>query len=662
VTHVTIDFETKSEADLKKVGTWVYSQDPTTEVICLCWAVDDGPVYDWAPARSAVPLSRLTELAYDPDVIFEAHNVAFEISIWRNVMVRRYGWPDIPNHRWRDSMAVASYYALPAGLDKLARVLGFGEKDPAGGRLISKYSKLHLKTAKRVIPPADLDLFVAYCRKDVELERAVSNFLGPLPKRELEVFHMDLEINLRGLALDQSGIDAATAVVEKRAEELNAEFVKLTGVKPTQRDKVLAWFRSKGLDLPDMKAETLEEAAEEIDETLPTDVLRALKIRLQVNKASTKKLDAMSRQRDAAGRARFQCRYHGAQTGRWTGTGFQPLNLNRGIEKMDPHQLVRDIGYGDPRYLDMLYGDAMDAVAKATRHWIQAAPGHRIMAGDFVSIEAVVLACLAGEDWKVDAFRRGVKIYEAMAEKIYNLPPGTVTKETHPLERQDGKTGELAFGYQGGLKAWLNFDSSGRHSDERILEICKAWRQAHPAITRFWRRLNEEAIDAVEHPGKETGYREIGFKVVDDWLSMILPDGKRIWYWNPEVRVKMPSWHKPAEDERCASGECDHEPIPQLTYMAQKFGKWARVSTYGGKLCENATQATARQLLVPAMLRLRAAGYPIVLSVYDEIVAEPEDGFGSVEEFEEILKGCPGDWAKGWPIGVDCWEGTRYKK
>jgi DNA polymerase len=290
-----------------------------------------------------------------------------------------------------------------------------------------------------------------------------------------------------------------------------------------------------------------------------------------------------------------------------------------------------------------------------------AAPGRRIMAGDFVSVEAVILACLAGEKWKVDAFRRKAKIYELMGDKIYGLPPGTVTKKTHPTERQDGKTGELAFGYQGALGAWLKFDNSGRHTDERIIEICKAWRAEHPAIVDLWRNLETEALDAVRHK-RETGYRQIGFDVVDEWLAMILPDGKLIWYRDPEIRHGMPNWHKPAEKEECRAGTCDCRPVPKLTYMAQKEGQWKRVSTYGGKLTENATQATARQRLVPSMLRLKRAGYPLILSVYDEIVAEVPNGFGSIEEFAAIMREPAGDWDADWPIDVDVWEGDRYKK
>lgn len=654
---ITLDFETRSEADLKKVGAWAYSEHPSTDVICCCWAVDDGPVHEWIAGEPSIPQFG--------DEIIEAHNVAFERSIWQNVMTPRYGWPLPADDQWRDTMAVASYYALPPALDKLARVLGFGGKDPAGTRLISKYSKLHLKTAKREIPDEDLEKFVAYCRQDVELERAVSNFLGDLPDRELPVFLLDQRTNTRGLYLDLAGIEDATAVVEQRSKALTKEFRKLVGCNPTQLPKVKQWFAERGLELENMQAETLEEILEEGDLS-QGDVRRAIEIRLAINKASTKKLTAMANARGRDGRARFQTRYHGAQTGRNTGAGLQPLNLNRGFSddhKITPEQLVRDIGYRDPAWLDLLYGDAMDAIAKATRHWIRAAPGNRILAGDFVSVEAVILSCLAGEEWKIEAFRQGVKIYEMMADKIYNLPAGTVTKATHPTERQDGKTGELAFGYQGALNAWLNFDNSGRHTDERIIEICKAWRAEHPMIRRLWYNLEEQAIEAVRLPGTTTGYREIGFEVVDEWLSMILPNGKRIWYWHPELRMGMPQWHKPSENEDCKNGTCDCEPRLKLSYMAQKFGKWKRTVTYGGKLTENATQATSREVLVPAAMRAEKYGYPPILTVYDEIVAEVPIGIGSKEEFEEIMREPPpGGWADGWPINCDAWEGDRYRK
>lgn len=660
---ITLDIESKSYAVLdkqKSVGSWAYWEDITSAPICVCWGIDNEPLGEWIPEHGGIPDDLRHALKHE---LVEAHNVAFEYSAFANSLVPKHGWLMPPDHHWRDTMAVAAYYALPMGLDKLANALGFQGKDPEGARLMTKYSKLYLKTAKTEIPPEDLRKFIDYCRRDVEIEQSISDYLGDLPERELPIFLLDFEINRRGIFLDLEGIEAATAVVDQRSEDLEIEFRDLTGLKPTQRDKCMGWFKDNGLELENMQAEYLEEIIEEGE--LPSGPCRrALEIRLEINKASTKKLDAMARQRGKDGRARFQTRYHGALTGRTTGTGFQPLNLNRGFpDGVEPERLVGDIMYRDARWLDVVYGDAMDAVAKASRHWIRAEPGNKIIAGDFVSIEAVVLACLAGEQWKIDAFANGVKIYEHMADKIYNLPPGTVTKKTHPQERQDGKTGELAFGYQGALGAWVKFDRSGRHSDERIIEICRAWRAEHPAIVSFWRGLEDAAIEAVRHPERqESSYRSIGFEMQDEWLSMILPNDKRIWYFKPQLRVAMPRWHQPAVKDDCAAGTCRCKPRPQLTYMSQKEGQWKRVSTYGGKLAENATQATAREILKPAERRAKAAGYHVILGVYDEIISEVPKDFGSTEEFTAIMMDSPGLWAKDWPISVDTWAGPRYKK
>lgn len=672
---ITIDFETQSEADLVKVGAWAYSKHPTTRAICVCWKVDDQPVRRWWPSGMVRPDGTIREGSADtdkmpPDLaqalmdghLIEAHNVSFEKSIWENVLD---WWMPRPE-RWRDTMAVAAYYNMPHGLDKLSMAIGLSGKKPEGSRLISKYSKLHLKTAQKEIPDDDFDLFVDYCEDDVLLECTVSDYLGDLPDRELEYFLLDQKVNERGIRLDQDGIRDATAVVEHRAGDLLEDFRTLTqGINPTQNQKFTWWLLTQNVLVDNLQKDYLQEL---LDDGLQQGAARsAIELRLRINKASTKKLAAMARNADPDDmRARFQTRYHGAGTGRNTGSGFQPLNLNRGFEKVHPDQLVRDIRYRDPVWLDTLYGDAMDAIAKASRHWIQAEPGHAIYAGDFVSVEAVMLACLAGETWKIEAFRNKVKIYELMADKIYNLPPGTVTKDTHPVERQDGKTGELAFGYQGALGAWLKFDSSGRHSDERIIEICRAWRAEHKATVSWWYDLDDAALAAVKNPGETYWARDVGFQCVDDWLSMILPNGKRLWYFRPHLVPQRPQTHRYWDEESdChdTSGvECGCPWTKKVAYWAVKEGKWKVNYGYGGKWAENATQAVSREFLMPAMKRVERAGYPVILTVYDEVVCEVPNGFGSKEEFEALLLQSPGKWAAGWPISVDAWIGDRYKK
>jgi DNA polymerase len=664
--EIHLDFETRSESDLPKVGAWAYSEHPTTEVICACWAYDDEPVQEWRMGedfshfltRADGSMPAAVQLR-QPGALLCAHNAFFEYSIWTNVLKL------LPWHEdwWWDTAASAAYYSLPRALGNLAPVLELGNKGADGGRLITKYSKLHLKTAQREIPEEDLDDFVKYCVQDVELERRVHRRLGFPFGREREVYLLDQRINKRGIRIDLAGVENASAIVQDRAENLAKRVEILTeGVGVTQVAALREWCEAKGVKLANLQAATLETLIEEMGALIPKLVREVIQLRLKHSKASTKKLDAMRRQRGKDGRARGQSIYHGANTGRWTGSGIQVLNLNRGFEDVPPEQLVRDISYRDARWLDLMYGDAMDAVGKASRHWIEPEPGSKIVAGDFVSIEAVVLACLAGETWKIQAFRDKVKLYERMGDKIYNLPLGTVTKATHPQERQDGKTGELACGYQGSIGAWRKFDSSDRHSDERVLEIVKTWRAEHPAIVKLWRDLETAALNALTYPGREFEVRGMSFEVIEGWLSIALLNGKQLWYWAPEIRMGMPVWHQPSEKEDCASGDCDCHPVPKLTYLSWKEGRWQRVYTYGGKLCENVTQATAREILIPAMFEAERQGYRIIMTVYDEIVAEAQEGFGSAKEFQALMGAAKEDWFADWPITADAWEGRRYKK
>lgn len=671
---IYLDFETKSYAVLdktKSVGVWCYSEHWSTDVICLSYAIDDGPIKSWWPGLP------------DPGDLFdaieaghhlEALNYSFEYSIWHNVMVKRYGWPAVDIKRWQDVGAVAAYLALPTSLEGLARALEMGGKDPEGGRLISKYSKLNLKTSKNIIPPEDFAKFVKYCEQDVRLERDLSYWLGPLPEREQEIFDMNKEINLRGIPLDKDSIEKAIKVVEEASAELVAEFKDITGYNYRQHKEVKQWLEDRGLIFKNLQKKTIQKTMTKIGKFLPPVLKHAIDVRGEVYKASVDKLYAMLRNRGIDGRARFQCKYHGATTGRETGTGFQPLNLSRGEEApegVDPNdfaeQLVSDITNGRPKSLIDKYGSAVGIIGKASRHWIRAGADRRFIAGDFSSIEAVVLACLAGEEWKIQAFREGKDLYCVAADRIFKLPPGTVNKNTHKAERQVGKICELAFGYQGAVGAWRGFDNSDLHTDADVRRYNKEWRELHPATVAFWGMLDEAAISAMRAGRGKHWAGPVAFEVQDAWLTMILPNGKRLWYFDAALRMMMPSWHvtNPEFDDfrlECFEKRCECEPRLTVTYRTMKNGRFIRAPSYGGKWSENATQAVSREILMDAMLRARKAGYPLILSVYDEIVAEPKLGFGSVEEFEAIMKDYRGHFYEDWPIGVEAWEGKRYRK
>ena len=685
---ITLDVETKSYADLLKVGAWNYSLDPTTDVICLSYCIDaEGygrGIYSWDPTTSDDTPYHLFK-AIKEGMPVEAHNVSFEEAIWDNVLIPKYDFLPIAPDNWRDTMATACYLALPAGLDRLSQALGGQGKDPKGTQLITKFSKLYLKTARPEIDIESLLSFIDYCEDDTGQEAGIGDFLGDLPPRELDIFLRSRRINRRGIYLDLEGIACASKIVDQRSAELTARFQEITNLNPTQTEKVRLWLQDNGVKFDNLQKQTIqeflkdEEVTEDIEvepgfyetakvaaaqfgfDTTPPLVREALEIKLAVSKASTRKLDAMARNAGPDGRARNQTRYHGTAPGRETGSGFQPLNLVRGYEKANPNTLVQAIMQEDAELLDMMYGDAMEAISKASRNWIMAEPGNRLLAGDLVSAQAVILACLAGEEWKIKAFHNREPLYERMGDKIHKLPLGTVTKATHPNERQDGKIGELAFGFQGALGAWLQFDSSGRHTDERIIEICRAWRVEHPRTTYLWTEYQDCMTHALAYPGSQPEYRGIKFFKEDHWLTIELLNGKKLWYFHPEFRKQMPGWHRPKEKEDCKTGVCECRPRNVVTYMTVKTGQWQRVSTYGGKITENVVMAHEREILEDKKKILEDNGYDIILSVYDEAIAEMPKGRGSLDEFTDLMRIREGFY-KDWPLHVDSWEGERYRK
>ena len=655
-----LDFETKSEVDLKKTGAWVYSQHPSTEIICACWTDANEPagvVTSWVPGDYQCP----------PDDVVMAFNSGFEQSIWENICVPRYGWPT--EVEWLDIAAVCRYFAFPRDLAGCLQAMGIDGKLESGAALITKYSKLYLPTAKREIPPEDLGRFIDYCSMDVIQTRKLYLALGWLPEDEEPCYNIHRSISRFGMHLDQVGLDTARRVREDAQEKATTEFHALTGLAPTQRDAFLKWCEGRGVALENMQAEYLEGELPYIEDP-PTR--KAIKLRQAVAKTSTTKLDAMRRNSDRDSRARFQTIYHGARTGRETGTGIQPLNFPKGFEKSDPEGALLNIAEG-AEWLDMVYGNALDAIAASLRHYITASPGQTLFVGDFVSIEAVVLAALAGHEGRLQMFRDGGKVYERTADAIFKLPPGTVTKDTHPKERQVGKIGELACGYQGSVGAWRRFDKSDAHTDEEVKSYVTMWRLDNPAIVGFWKDLERAAMRCVR-TGKLQEVKGLLFEMDGSWMSIRLLNGKKIWYFDPKVRLRLPGWHKPkpvgeelAEPE-CEAGVCGHEPSPAVTYMNAARGQWFRDSGYGGKWAENVTQATAREWLYAAMHQVDCEGWHkpdkgcgIILSVYDEIVLDAPLSLLTEARFKEVMGRKP-SWGSDWPIGVDTWVGERYKK
>lgn len=648
--RVVIDFETRSEVDLARCGAAVYAEHPSTEIICLAYQIGEHEPRLWTPDLGAHCPADL-RAAIQAAGHVEAHNVAFERSIWDAIMVPRYGWPPVFDSQWRDTMASALYHALPAKLEKAADVLRLPQqKDMEGNRLLKQLSRPK-KDGSWEDDFFKLQRCYDYCVQDVRTEVALSDRLGWLPAAEDKVFRFDQKVNQRGIRIDRELCEAAVALGREYEARLTAELAELTNGEVTtanQRDRLMAWALRQGVDLPDMTADTVREWLG--SDRLPPRLRRVLEIRQALAKGSWKKYQAALDCTCADGRARWLEQYHGATTGRWAGRLIQPQNLRRPVLGHDLDELAEAIKMRDLDFLEMVYGDPMEVLADCVRGIFVAEEGKTLVAGDFSAIEAVVTAALAGEEWKLDVFRRGEDPYCVTAQTIFGHP---VTKKEHPEKRQVGKICELAFGYQGGVGAWRQFDKSDRHTDEQVDGYKRAWREKHSQIVALWRGLNDAAVAAVALK-KPHSYRGIEYRLARDgeWLTCRLLSGRLLWYYQPTVEEQELPW----EDDFGGAATA-----PGLCYWARKNGVWTKVRAYGGLLTENVVQATARDLLVKAMLDLEAAGYPVVLHVHDEAVCEVDEAFASTEAVEEIMADIP-EWAHGWPVKVEAWAARRYRK
>jgi DNA polymerase len=349
--------------------------------------------------------------------------------------------------------------------------------------------------------------------------------------------------------------------------------------------------------------------------------------------------------------------------------GVQPQNLPRGEENFNVEKALRVIGSGSLDAVEAAYGNATTAVSNCLRGMFIARKGYRLIGSDYSAIEAVVLAELAGEEWRQQVFRTHGKIYEMSASLISGISLDDIllaydpyTKRHHPL-RKLGKVAELASGYGGWIGAWKNFGADEFMSDDEIRNAILAWRAASPAIVKFWGgQLDEDykpclfsvegaAIQAVQYPGIVTKYRSIRFAVTDDILYGHLPSGRKLTYHKPRL---LPSERRPGTLELSYEGWNTNSKNGAIG--------WIRQVTYGGKLVENITQAVARDILANAIVNLEEAAYPVVLHVHDEVVSEVPHNQVSLEEFEQIMSIMPA-WATGWPVvAKGGWVGQRYCK
>lgn len=686
-------------------GAWEYSKHPSTEILCLYYAFDGGPRKRWIPGEP-VPQDLFNHILLGGTV--EAHNWFFEFSVWNNCAHPKLGWPVILHGQMKCSAAKAAAFGLPRALEKGLKALKAPiEKDMKGNAVMRKLSvprkptknnPEHRFTKERV--PQDYETLYAYCDKDVETEHWLSSHCPELPPQEERVFRADQKINIRGVHCDREFVLAAIKIYQQAEAKYNKRLAEVTGGAVTaasQTEKLRQWGAQYGYRYSSLDEDHLTLALSKPD--LSPVLREALEIRSGLGSNSVKKLFQMETRSRSDSRIRDIFMYCGAgQTGRWAGAGTQPQNMPSATVKakrciscgytygsesaicpscfatahlpqrdydiaMDAAK--RDMLSGDLGYVESQWGNACKFISACLRGMFCAAPGKDLICADYSAIEAVVLACLAGEAWRVEVFRTHGKIYEMTAAQVSGVPFEEIlahkerTGDHHPLRKTTGKVGELASGYQGGLGAWKNFGADKFMSDEEIQNAVKAWRAANPNIVSFWYNLEDAAKAAIRNPGQPfmvtppaiegVATPTIIYQMQDTILTCLLPSGRKLYYHDARLEPDVTPWGTPTE---------------KIYYWrVDPFTKqWSESDTYGGKLAENVTQATARDVLANALPALEDAEYPIVLHVHDETVSEVDEGTGDVGEYEVIMGRMP-YWAEGWPIrAAGGWRGKRYRK
>lgn len=733
MSYLFLDFETFSEADLKKVGSYAYAEHPTTEVLICTYAFDDEPVQVWdCTDGSDMPgdLHRALRRLVKPNSRIK--------MVWHNGglfdrLIMKHCWGfDIPVSSTIDTMIWAFRHALPGSLDALCEVLGVSAdnaKDKRGKALIKRFSKPTPKNYKirrytAETHPDEWALFIKYAVSDITAMREVFHKLPRWGNSEFEdrVLELDQLINDRGFKVDVALAEAAIEAVEKHKAQLQEEAQRKYGGSLTGKD-FLPILRelAPAHRIHNAQKSTLNDLL--ADDDLPDDARTIIEMRLGAASTASTKYNPLLLGRSSDDRRRGCLQYGGAKrTLRWAGKGFQPQNLARGYyhdDELDKGISALLKGRAHRRF------DVAKLTASTVRSCIIPEAGHKFVVADYSNVEGRGLAWLAGEETALDTFRAGLDIYCVTAGKMFGMDPDDIKKNFKEI-RQIGKACELGLGYEGGVGAFVTFaknlgldliemaktmdgtfpdhiwsatargyewariqeakrpphpgEKDDRPSyilDKKVWRTCDAikrmWRESHPETVAFWRDLKDGILAAVRNPGREfwagahlrgNGERAIriwrtvefdssGRKVPGWWLCVELPSGRILSY--PGIGVSVTK--ETDEDGRVNTNvRIKYQGENQLTRQ------WTTLYTHGGKACENIVQALCRDLLAYAMINVEGGGYPIVLSVHDELVCEtPDTPEYTVAELEKLMCALP-EWAEGFPLVAEGAEMKRYAK
>ena len=626
---INLDFEVRSKIDLPERGLDIYCADESTKVICMAYSKDGGPVQLWTPS------TQLPQFMYDKTTTFQGWNVMFEWHIMKYVLGL-----DVDINQCIDTMAWAAANNIPQSLDDAGAFMDAQyQKDPIGKRLIQKLCKPQ-KDGSFNEDPVLLKQMYDYCIRDVQSEMAIGSVLRPLEDVEQAVWTLTQRINTRGVPVDPRELQNAVLAVQKEQAAIDQECLALTGCKPSERAKLLAWLNEQGAGLDDLTAETVSKM---LQCSIPTRVKKALELRQDGSQTSVAKYAKMLEvQRE--GRIRNTLVYHGASTGRWASRGG--LNLqNIARPTLSDEEIERCI----PRVFDQATG-SMGELSSLVRSGIKAPDGKTFVDVDFSSIENRVGVWLAGQKDKVEMFRKGLDEYKMFAsQSLYRVPYEEVTKD----QRQIAKSAVLGCLFGQGAKGLVKYaEGLGvKLTEPQAKNAVDNYRASYVLVKELWGACESAAIQAVENPGSPfAAGAKIILKCAKNALWMRLPSGRLICWQRPQLELLTTPW---------GSEKLGVTVHSQNTYSRQ----WTRNALIGSSIFQSAVQGTARDFLAEGLVNLDKAGYEVCNLIHDEflLIADEQNAEQTLEDVLKIITQPP-KWALDMPLAGEGWISKRYRK
>ena len=656
---LSIDVETFSDVDLKKCGVYKYAESPNFEVLLFGVSVNGGEVTVYDLASGDTVLEEIIRALSDDSVIKWAYNASFErvcLSVWlrRNYpqhfssysiegdTVRNYLDPS----SWRCSLVWGAYMGLPLSLEGIGKVLKLENQKMDEGKALIRYFCVPCKPTKanggrtRNLPehdPVKWSTFIAYNKRDVETEMAIQQKLSkfPVPNFLWEEYHLDQDINDRGIQLDMVLVEQAIAIDERSREELSAKMRQLTALEnPNSVHQMKEWLTKHGLEVDSLD----KKAVKELLKTAPPELAEVLELRRQLAKSSVKKYQAMQNAVCADGRARGMFQFYGAnRSGRWAGRLIQLQNLpqNHMAHLEDARSLVRS---GDYAMLSALYDSVPEVLSELIRTAFVPREGYKFIVSDFSAIEARVLSFLAGESWRLKVFAENGDIYCASASAMFHVPVEKHGQNAHL--RQKGKIAELALGYGGSVGALKSMGALEMGlAEEELQPLVDAWRTSNPNIVQLWWDV-DNAVKTTVRQRLDTETHGIRFRYRSGMLFIILPSGRQLCYVKPKMGTN-----------KFGGDSVTYEGVGSTK-------KWERIESYGPKFVENIVQAVSRDILMYAMRTLSHCF--IVGHVHDELIIECSVDVSLDAICEQMGRTPP--WIKGLNLRADGYETMFYKK